>query len=400
MVTTTAPPSSTIKRPLVLLLALACGLTVANTYYAQPLLHAIAGDLDVGEATAGLVVTLGQIGYALGLVLLVPLGDLLDRRRLVTAVLLIGTAALLVVAMAPSIVVLDAAIVVVGLTSVAAQVLVPFAATLAADHERGRIVGQVMTGLLLGTLLSRTVAGLIAQVAGWRAVFVVAAALSLGLTFLINRSLPHHPPTTDHRYHHLLLSVARLMAREPVLRLRSVYGALSFVAFNALWTPLAFVLAAPPYRYAQALIGAFALISVPSAFITGTVGRLADRGHGRALTGVYLALVLVGAGCAALGARHIVMLAIGALVITFGTQCIHITNQSEIYRLDPAARSRITTAYMATYFGGGIAGSALAVTMYAAHGWGGVCVVIGGVAVAGLLLWCAERLRGHLRTRA
>jgi predicted MFS family arabinose efflux permease len=393
MVPTAAPTAPTIRRPLVLLLALASGLTVANTYYAQPLLEAIARDLGVGDATAGLIVTLGQIGYALGLVLLVPLGDLLDRRRLVTGLLLVAAGGLLLVAAAPAIGLVDAGIVLVGFTSVAAQIFVPFAATLAADHERGRVVGQVMTGLLLGTLLSRSVAGLIAQVAGWRTVYVVAAVLTAALAVLISRSLPHHPPTTDHRYRDLLLSVAHLVAREPVLRLRSVFGALSFATFNMLWTPIAFVLAAPPYRFAEAAIGVFALVSVPTVFLTGFIGRLSDLGRGRALTGVYLTVVLAGTGLAAWGVRHLVALAAGALLITLGQQCVHITNQSEIYRLAPTARSRITTAYMTSYFGGGIVGSALAMTVYTTRGWGGVCVLLAGVTVVALVIWTAERLR-------
>jgi predicted MFS family arabinose efflux permease len=378
-----------------MLLAIACGLTVANTYYAQPLLDAIARDLHVGSTAAGLVVTLGQMGYVLGLLLLVPLGDLLDRRRLITVVLLVAAAGLLLVTTAPVIGLIEAGIIVVGFTSVAAQILVPFAATLAADHERGRVVGQVMTGLLLGTLLSRTVAGLIAQVGGWRAVYVVAAVLTVALAILINRFLPHHAPTTDQRYHHLLVSVARIMAREPVLRLRAAYGALAFLVFNVLWTPIAFVLSSPPYRFTEAAIGAFALISVPTAFATGGVGRMADRGHGRVLTGGYFALMLGGAGLAALGARHIVLLAAGALLITFGCQCVHITNQGEIYRLDAAARSRITTAYMTTYYAGGIAGSALAATAYASYGWHGVCVIVAGAALTALLIWSLPYVRSR-----
>ncbi|MBC6461757.1 MFS transporter [Actinomadura sp. HBU206391] len=388
-----APARPAVEKAPVLLLAVASGLTVANTYYAQPLLEAIARDLGVGATTAGLVVPLGQVGYVLGLVLLVPLGDLLDRRRLITGALLAATGALLLVATAPRIGLVDAGIVLVGFTSVAAQILVPFAAILAADHERGRVVGQVMTGLLLGTLLSRGVAGLIAQVAGWRTVYVVAAVVTAALTVLISRSLPHHPPTTGHRYRHLLVSVALLMAREPVLRLRSVFGALAFAAFNILWTPIAFVLAAPPYGFAEAAIGAFALASVPTVFLTGFVGRLGDLGYGRSLTGVYFAVVLAGAGLAAFGARHLVALTLGALLVTLGQQCVHITNQSEIYRLAPGARCRVTTAYMASYFGGGIAGSALAMTVYAARGWDGVCVLLGCVTAVALLIWATDRLR-------
>jgi predicted MFS family arabinose efflux permease len=377
----------------VALLALACALAVANIYYAQPLLDTIARQLRVGTGTAGLVVTLTQLGYALGLVLLVPLGDLVNRRRLVTLTLLVSAGALVLVAAAPSFALLAAAIGVVGFTSVVAQVLVPFAATLAGDHDRGRVVGHVMTGLLLGTLLSRTVAGLVAQIAGWRAVFLLAAGLTAGLAVLLHRALPHHAPTTDQRYHRLLQSVWRLLAREPVLRRRSLYGALSFAVLNALWTPIAFLLARPPYRFGEAVIGGFALITVPLAFTTGTVGRLAGRGLSRRLTGVYFVLMLAGAGVAAAGTRQLWALAAGALLATLGSQSAHITNQSEIYRLAPGARSRITTAYMATFFAGGVAGSALATAAYAHYGWTGVSGLVGAFALVGLLVWVAETSR-------
>lgn len=391
-----------VRRPLVALLAVACALTVANTYYAQPLLAAIARDLQVGSGTAALAVTGGQLGYAAGLVLLVPLGDLLDRRRLVAAVLAVAAGALVLVAVAPSFGLLGAAVVVVGLTSVVAQVLVPFAATLAADHDRGRVVGYVMTGLLLGTLLSRTTAGLVAEAFGWRAMYAVAAVLMAGLAVVLHRALPYHPPTTRERYHRLLASVWQLMAREPVLRLRSAYGALSFASLNALWTPMAFLLARPPYRFSEAMIGATALITVPLAFTTGTIGHLADRGLGRRLTGAYFALMLAAAGLAALGATQLWALAAAALVHSFGSQGVHITNQGAVYRLDPDARSRVTTAYMTSFFAGGVVGSASSAAAYERYGWAGVSAVLAVLALAGLAMWTAElaRIRAGVRNPA
>lgn len=382
-----------------LLLALGCALSVANIYYAQPLLDAIARQLDVGAGTAGLVVTLTQLGYALGLVLLVPLGDLVNRRRLVTLALLVTAGAQVLVAAAPSFALLGAAVGVVGFTSVVAQVLVPFAATLAGDHERGRVVGHVMTGLLLGTLLSRTVAGVVAEVAGWRAVFLIAAAMTAALAALLHRALPHREPTADHSYPRLLQSVWRLVAREPALRLRSAYGALSFAVLNALWTPIAFLLARPPYRFGEAMIGGFALLTVPLAFTTGTVGRLADRGHGRRLTGVYFAMMLAGAGLAAAGSRQLWALVAGAVLVSLGAQSAHVTNQSEIYRLDPGARSRVTTAYMVAFFAGGVAGSALSTAAYARSGWIGVGGLLAAFALAGLGLWIGEAGWRHRPTR-
>ncbi len=383
-----------VPRPLVALLALACGLAVANVYYAQPLLDAIARQLGIGSGTAGLIVTFSQLGYAAGLLLLVPLGDLLNRRRLVATMLFACAGALLLVAGAPSFALVGGAIAAVGFTSVVSQVLIPFAATLADDRDRGRVVGYVMTGLLLGTLLSRTAAGLVAQVAGWRAVYLGAAALTTGLALLLLRALPAgRPPAAGQRYLALLGSPWRLLAQEPVLRLRAAYGALSFGGLNVLWTPVAFLLARPPYRFGEAAIGLFALLTVPLAFTTGTVGRFADRGHVRRLTGVSNALVLLGAGLAALGVWHLWALAGGALLVTLGTQSLHITNQSEIYRLQADARSRITSAYMTVFFAGGVAGSALSAAAYERSGWAGVCGLLAAVGLIGLVIWALEHRR-------
>lgn len=390
-ITGTRVPLS-VPRPLVGLLAVACGLAVANTYYAQPLLAAISRQLQISSTTAGLIVTISQLGYAAGLLLLVPLGDLVNRRKLITTLLLSCAGALLLVAGAPSFALLSAAMAVVGFTSVVAQVLIPFAATLADDRDRGRVVGYVMTGLVLGTVLSRTVAGLVAQVMGWRAVFLGAAALAAGLALLLLRALPAADALdSGQRYLSLLGAPWQLLAREPVLRLRSAYGALSFGGLNVLWTPVAFLLAGPPYRFGEAVIGLFALLTVPLAFTTGRVGRFADHGHVRRLTGASCGLIVAGAGLAVLGAWQLWALAGSAMLVTLGTQSLHITNQSQIYRLDARARGRITTAYMTAFFAGGVTGSAVSAAAYDHFGWSGVCVVLAVVGLVGLTIWGLER---------
>jgi predicted MFS family arabinose efflux permease len=381
-----------VKRSLVLLLATACGLSVANTYYVQPLLDAIARDLHAGHAATGLLVTVGQLGYAAGLVLLVPLGDLVDRRRLVTGALLVAALGLAAAALAPGLGALGLALAAVGVTSVVAQILVPFAATLAPDAERGRIIGLVMTGLMVGSLLSRALAGLVAQAAGWRAMFWLGAVAMLALAALLWRRLPELAPTVALPYRRLLRSVGTLVAREPVLRLRSAYGALAFGLMSVFWTTLAFVLASGPYDFGEAGIGLFSLIGVPATFAAPYVGRFADRGHARLATGAYLGVVVLGLVLALAGARHLVALAAAAVLITGGAQALHVTNQSEIYALDASARSRITTAYMTSFFAGGTAGSALAATAYAASGWAAVVGLGGGFAAIGVALWLWEML--------
>jgi predicted MFS family arabinose efflux permease len=381
-----------VKRSLVLLLATACGLSVANTYYVQPLLDAIATDLHAGHAATGLLVTVGQLGYAAGLVLLVPLGDLVDRRRLVTGALLVAALGLAAAGLAPGLGALGLALAVVGITSVVAQILIPFAATLAPAAERGRIVGAVMTGLMVGSLLSRTLAGIVGQVAGWRTMFWLGAVAILALAILLWRRLPHVAPTVSMPYGRLLRSVGTLVAREPVLRRRSIYGALAFALMSVFWTTLAFVLSGAPYGFGEAAIGVFSLIGIPAAFAAPFVGRFADRGGARHATGAYLGLIALGLVIALAGTTHLIALAAAAVLITGGAQALHVTNQSEIYALDASARSRITTAYMTSFFAGGTAGSALAATAYAASGWTAVVGLGGLFAVAGLVLWASEML--------
>ena len=222
--------------------------------------------------------------------------------------------------------------------------------------------------------------------------FVAGALAMVALTVLLARALRARAPARDLGYGAVLRSVGELMRREPVLRRRSLYGGLSFAAFNVFWATLAFLLSSPPYDLGDAVIGAFSLVAVPATFVAPHVGRLADRGHGPALTGAAFAAIAVGFGLAALGAQHVAALVAGAFLISLGTQAVHVTNQGAVYRLDRSAHSRITAGYMASYFAGGTAGSALAATLYASFGWWAVAALGVGIAVAALALWVSERL--------
>ncbi len=383
-----------LSRRLIVVLAVACGLMVANLYYAQPLLDDIARTFGVGSGAAGFVITLTQLGYAAGLLFLVPLGDRMDRRRLVFTILGGSVTALLVATVAPSVGALAAVGLVIGLTSVSAQVLIPFAATLAGDAERGRVVGQVMSGLLLGILLARVASGLLGQVVGWRAVYAIAAALMVALGFVLWRELPRLPVAADTArgsYGALLRSVGTLIREEPLLRRRMAYGGLGFAAFSVLWTSLAFLLARPPYGYRQATIGAFGLLGAAGALCASFAGRLADRGLTRPATGGFLLATFVGFGLLALGGGgQLFPLIAGVLLIDLGAQGVQVSNQSVIYRLRPEARSRITTAYMTIYFLGGALGSATAATAFARGGWSAVCLIGAGYIVVALVLWGME----------
>ncbi len=252
-----------LPRRLVLLMAATCGAAVANIYYAQPLLNTIAHDFAVSDGTAGLLVTASQIGYAAGLVLLVPVGDLLERRSLITRILLVTALALLATAAAPSFIFLAGALAVVGLTSVVAQITVPMASHLAPEREQGKVVGYVMSGLLVGILIARTASGIVGELGGWRLVFALSAALMAALCVVLRRTLPEVRPTADLGYGALLRSVAGLLAQQPTLRRRMFYGALGMGQFSVLWTTVAFLLAGPPYHYGDATIGLFGLSDSP-----------------------------------------------------------------------------------------------------------------------------------------
>ncbi|MBV9025179.1 MAG: MFS transporter [Streptomycetaceae bacterium] len=376
-----------LDRPTTLLLAIATGLSVASLYYAQPLLEDIRRALHLSTSGAGFVVTVTQIGYAASLLLLVPLGDLLERRRLVTSMCLLSAGALAVVGMSPNSTLLYVFSAIVGLFSTTAQMLVAFAASLAAPEARGKVVGTVMSGLLLGILLARTVAGYLAELGGWRVVFWVAAALMLLLAAALRSRLPLAPPTSDLGYGALLRSVITLLREEPVLRLRALYGGLTFAGFSVLWTPISLMLAAPPYRFNADIIGLFGLAGVAGAVAASMAGRLADRGGARMVTGL-CGLLLTAMWLPMGWGRHsLAALIVGIIGYDLACQAMHITNQSEIYRLRPEARNRLTSAYMTCYFTGGVVGSSLASVAYSSYGWGGVSALGAAIGACICLVW-------------
>ena len=374
-----------MSQALILLFALACGVSVANLYYAQPVLDDMARSFGTSSGTAGLVVTSAQVGYAAGLALLVPLGDLLTRRWLVPAVLLVTASGLVVSAAAPDIGVLIAVGLIVGAGSVAAQILVPMAASLADEEHRGRVVGVVMSGLLLGILLARTVSGIVAQASSWRVVYVMAAGLTALLAVVLARLLPEESSRPRIGYGTLLRSVARLLVSEPLLRRRALFGALGFAAFSVFWTTMAFLLAGAPYHYGDLTIGLFGLVGASGALCANVAGRWADRGWSRSTTFIFASLVGVSFLPLWWGRHDLAMLITGIVLLDAGVQGLQVTNQSLIYRLAPDARSRINSAYMVCYFAGGALGSAIGSSLYDSDRWAGVCVLgaaIGSVATA------------------
>jgi predicted MFS family arabinose efflux permease len=393
-VLTTEKPTTGLGRGLVLLFAVACGLSAANLYYAQPVLNTIAGDFGTGSGTAGLIVTFSQIGYAAGLALLVPVGDLVSRRRLIPLVMTVTAASLVVSAVSPDIGLLIGVALIVGAGSVAAQILVPMAASLATDEKRGQVVGTVMSGLLLGILLARTISGLVAGISSWRVVYVMAAVLTIAMAVVLGRKLPPEGDRPRMGYASLLGTAAKLMATETLLRRRAVFGALGFAAFSVFWTTMAFVLAGPPYHYGDITIGLFGLVGAGGALCANFAGRWADRGLTKLTTLAFSLCVGISFLPLWMGRHDLTMMIIGILVLDVGVQGLQVTNQSMIYRLAPEARSRVTSAYMVCYFAGGAIGSALGGSLYDSHHWAGVCVlgaIIGIVATGAALVDAARR---------
>ncbi len=391
--TSTRTRASGISRSLVLLFAVSCGVSVANLYYAQPVLDDIAKSFGTSSGTAGLIVTSAQIGYAVGLALLVPLGDLLTRRWLVPLVLTVTAVGLVVSASAPDIGVLIAVGLVVGAGSVAAQILVPMAASLADEEHRGHVVGVVMSGLLMGILLARTVSGVVAQVSSWRVVYVMAAGMTVLLALVLARRLPEESDRPRMGYGTLLHSAARLLVTESLLRRRALFGALGFAAFSVFWTTMAFLLAGAPYHYDDLTIGLFGLVGAGGALCANVAGRWADRGWTRTTTLVFAGLVMVSFLPLWWGRHDLTMLIVGILVLDVGVQGLQVTNQSIIYRLAPDARSRVNSAYMVCYFAGGAIGSAVGSSVYESHRWAGVCVLGAAIGIAATVAALADGLR-------
>ncbi len=357
---------------LIATLAFACGAGAANLYYAQPLIGLIGPSIGLGLSTAGLVVTLTQLGYAAGLFLLVPLGDLLENRRLIACTLGAAVLALALAATAGSAATFLAASLLVGVSSVGVQMLVPLAANLTPPQLRGRVVGAVMSGLLLGILLARPVASLIAAAFGWRAVFAASAALMAGVTLLLMRALPRRRPQLGHSYAELLGSLWPLLRDLPVLQRRTIYQSALFASFALFWTAAPLLLAAPPFRMGQVGIALFALAGAGGALAAPIAGRLADAGWTRIGSGLSIALVAAAFALSRLGGDghgSVTILTVAAVLLDFGVQSNQVFGQRAIYTLAGHARSRLNGIYIGLFFGGGAIGSALAGPALAHGGW-------------------------------
>lgn len=384
-----APAVTQLPRTTVWLFAIACGLSVANVYYAQPLLDALALDFGFSAATVGMVIAMTQAGCALALLLLVPLGDLLERRRLMLVQLVLLIAALLATAMASTAFWLLAGMLSVGLMGTAmTQGLIACAASAAGSAERGRVVGAAQGGVVIGLLLARTMAGTVADIADWRMVYLVSAALALLLLVALWRLLPQQPPAaTSLRYRALLVSMLDLLMHHRVLQIRGVIALLMFAAFSIFWSALVLPLRAAPYAFSHAQIGAFGLVGVIGALGAARAGKLADQGYGQQTTGMAWLLLLIAWVPLALMAHSIWALVIGIVLLDLAGQAIHVTNQSMIFSADSSAHSRLVACYMLFYAVGSGVGAIAATSIYAFAGWVGVCLLGALVSLSGLLFW-------------
>ncbi|MCK7313780.1 MFS transporter [Enterobacter bugandensis] len=388
--------SQALSPALILLMSVATGLAVASNYYAQPLLDTIARAFDLSASSAGFIVTAAQLGYAAGLLFLVPLGDMFERRMLIVSMTLLAAGGMLITASSQSLTMMSVGTALTGLFSVVAQILVPLAATLASPEKRGKVVGTIMSGLLLGILLARTVAGLLASLGGWRTVYWVASVLMVVMALALWRGLPKVKQENHLNYPQLLASVFSLFTQDKLLRTRALLGCLTFANFSILWTSMAFLLAAPPFNYSEGVIGLFGLAGAAGALGARPAGGLADKGKSHMTTTAGLILLLLSWAAIWYGHVSVLALIVGILVLDLTVQGVHITNQTVIYRVKPEARNRLTAGYMTSYFIGGAAGSLISASAWQHAGWSGVCGIGALVAALNLVVWW----RGYHRQEA
>ncbi len=369
---------------------LAAGVAVGNITIAQPLLDELAGAFSISSAGAGVIITVTQIGYGLGLVLLVPLGDMVDRRRLVVTLMQLSVVALAVIAVAPSSPVLLVGMAALGLLAVLTQVLVAFAASLADPRDRGRVIGTVTSGVVLGILTARILAGVTSDVWGWRAAYIAAAVLTSLVALLLRRSLPTVPSAEPVvRYRQLVTSMATLVRDEPVLRTRALLGLIIFGTLSVLWSSLALALTSAPRPLSNGAIGLIGVVGLAGATAARRAGRLADRGLAHLTTGVALVAMTLAWVPIAMLTRSLAALVLGLLILDGAVQAVHVTSQSMISDAVPDARSRAVAAYMVFYALGSAGGAIASTATYASAGWLGVSLIGAGLGVVGLSVWLA-----------
>ncbi|MEO6976929.1 MAG: MFS transporter [Mucilaginibacter sp.] len=366
-------------------MTVATGLIVANLYYNQPLLEDMVNTFHTTRAKVGQVSMFTQIGYATGMFFLAPLADMVKRKRLMMVIFAFIVLSLIITALSPSINILIAASLFLGAASMIPQLLVPMAAHLAKPSERGKKIGVIMSGLLIGILLSRTFSGYIGDYLGWRAVYYIAAGIMLLMWLMIGLFLPEVEPEYKGTYKKLMVSLIDLVKHEPKLRLAAVRGALCFACFSAFWTTIVFLLK-QNFNMGSSVAGEFGLVGAFGALAAGLMGRLSDKMDAYKLSGFTLLLILVSFVIFYFSAHSIIGLVIGVIILDMGVQATHISNQSIIFALKPEARNRINTIYMVTYFIGGSIGTSFATQLWKNYQWTGVCITGATLSIITLII--------------
>ncbi len=379
-----------INSTLVVLMAVAIGVIVANLYYLQPLLQQVRAGFHVSTASTSLLITLIQLGYVIGLFFILPLGDLFVRRTLIVTIFLVAALAMAGASFIHSFAIFALLTVVIGLSSVAGQVIIPLGADLAPDAQRGRVLGRLMTGLLGGILLSRTLSGAVSEAIGWRGVYQVSAGLLVVMAVVMYFALPQERSRDRFEYRHLATGGVTMMRPSVSLRRRGWLGGTAFGAFSVLWSTLAFQLSAAPFHYSSGVIGLFGLFGLAGIVAANVAGRLADQGRTQLGTVSSAFLIIIAFAVLSVGRRNVWLIAVGIILLDAGAQGTHVSNQSIIYAIAPSQRSTINSIYMVCFFTGASIGSLVSGYAFAHYGWNGTCAVgaIFGVAtIVPALLW-------------
>ena len=382
-------PSASPRWPLVLLLAITAGLVVMNIYYNQPILNAIAASLSVNSSAVAWISTATQLGYATGLLFVLPVGDNTDRKWLIVLTTFLSSLALTAIPLSPTLGIMLLSSFGVGITSVTPQLVVPYAASLVTGSGRGKVVGLVMSGLLIGILASRSLSGWVSSRLSWHIVFWLAAGVMLLLSGILWVALPSQAVRSNTSYGSLLASLSKLLRSEPILRRHSVIGFLAFGSFGVFWTTLGFYLHSRPEHYGSEVTGMFGLVAITGALVVPLAGQVAEKCSPKQINGFFLILVLLAFIVLLFSNRNtLLMLGMGVVLLDAGIQGNQIANQARIYSLDRSLHSRINSIYMVAYFLGGAVGSVLGAQAWTLAGWPGVCCSGIGLTIAALLvLW-------------
>ncbi|MFN0292479.1 MFS transporter [Pedobacter helvus] len=376
-----------LKRSDVILMAFCTGLIVANIYYCQPLVILIAKEFNLNESDAGSITFLTQAGYAIGLFLLVPLGDMFEKKKQILFTTALAILALIVAGFAQNFLVLEIASVLIGACSIVPQLILPLTASLSSNENRGANIGIVMSGLLVGILASRAVSGIVGDLLGWRAMFLIAAAICTLLTALMAIRFPKNLPTFKGTYKELMRSMFGYIKTQPALREASLINFFAFIVIMGFWTTMVLFLANPPYLFSTYQIGLFGIAGAAGALAAPLVGKLSGGSNPRKNLMIGFILELISVGLFYFTGHNVFLFAIGIILIDIGQQAIHVTNQTRIYALVPEARNRLNTIFMSVSFVGAACGSALGLWLWAAGGWAMFCAGITAIIILNMLIY-------------